>query len=364
MRMRASSTSGSKVKSMAMRPQSSISGTVALRTSGRRVVLRLSCARRSRARASTLRTAEATTSGASRGTKCPVRATLTSSLPGIDAAMRAETEGGTTRSHVPEIDDGGCPHRAQRGLHDPDLAYQDPLFGHEAPPHLMTPLAPTPARSDRSGRLARSQSRAPWCSGPDGVADAGQQWPKAKSPAALRASPISRCGEEPVEDVQAVGAPDRTDEDEARHELGPARREHDGHAPAIAVAHHGDRRGLALDHDVGQEHLGVVGDAERLVAAAAVPGPVDDEEPVIAQALVRPGPSRSRGRAARGRRGPGAPRPRSTTNGRRKVLVPGVGGSADAVSVGGSVPPRRRRRRWPGPVFGSARGISTVNTDP
>ena len=50
-----------------------------------------------------VRTAAATTSGASRGTKCPVRATLTSSLPGIAAAMQADTDGGTTTSHVPEM---------------------------------------------------------------------------------------------------------------------------------------------------------------------------------------------------------------------------------------------------------------------
>ena len=71
-------------------------------------------------------------------------------------------------------------------------------------------------------------------------------------PAAAQDLAHHRHGEDVVERIQALGPSDRTDEDQAGHEVGSARRELDGHTAAVAVADHGDRGGVALGDDLAR----------------------------------------------------------------------------------------------------------------
>ncbi len=183
----------------------------------------------------------------------------------------------------PGDDDRGHTHRAQRGLHGTDLADEGALLGHEAPPHLPPALG-----GDLVVALVGQRGPQPFqrteTLGPDQVTHERQHMTQGEEPGRAEGLSHDRGGEKSVEDIQAVGVTDGSHQDESRHELGPACRELDADPSAVAVADDGDRRGVALHHQVSQ-HLGIALDAERLVTTAAIARTVHDEQPMIGQPL-------------------------------------------------------------------------------
>ena len=259
----------------------------------------------------------------------------------------------------------GCPDRAQRRFHVSDLAYEGALLGQEAPPHL-------PGRLHRRavaalvGEAGAQPLEGGAVTGPHEVAHPGQQ--SAHGEQARRAQHLAHHGpgQQVVQGVQAGGAPDRPHEHEAGHELGAARRQLDGHSASVAVAHHRDRGHVASGDHLGQQ-LGVAGDAECLLPAAAVAGAVHDEHTVVLEPLGHRVPVAAQPGLAVDEEDGVAPAPVNDERwaqglprrrGRRRADDrPPV--SADAAGSPASAGGRRRGR-----VSGSRTGISTVNTAP
>ena len=233
-----------------------------------------------------------------------------SSAPGMAAAMVAATDGG--HHHVPGARRSPRSGPAPR----PGPPRRRRSRGRRARcsatklRHIWRPDHDAPPVVRRSGRLAsqplparrRAGARPGWRR--RGRTGQGEQAGGGEGLAQPRQ------GQDVVEHVHAVGPAHRPHEHEARHELGVARRQQDGDAAAVAVAHH---RGRAPRHGrrPGSARRSALAAMLTAVAAAVARsrgGPATST-PVVRRGARPPGPSRCRARAGRGRRGPeSAPR--------------------------------------------------------